>query len=846
MWRKLCIAVIVVAVAGFAFAGKFEKTATMDVNARRLGSAGGIAPTRAVLASENFDAGIPASWTIVDGNSDGLTWAGVASYGGSTLDGTPFAFVDSDAAGSGVTMDEELISPTYNTAGYTTLGLHFDHYFNTYTGADYADVDVSTDDGATWTNVYTTSADVGYWSAPDHQVIDISAYASSTMKVRFHYWNANWEWYWAVDNFEITDTLPQPPPECAYLRSCGPYYTTAAWIGDMAYNPNTGSMYQIEVGGGNGIFEWDVTTCTELSYCTGVFPISQRGIAYDPVENVCYVGSWNNEPYWGFNYEIYVVTPPPACSLVRIIYTQPDLYAISGLAWDADCEILWCITNDTPNDQLYALDGQTGTLLAGPYNVGWMSAADPYSAAGLAWVPEGPLDLDSYGGLLAVNQSGNAFEILDRSNGQSVAYCVLTAPTTGGWGAGHEWYSGNGWAGDNPTWTDNEHELPAFDLLTFSCPTIPPSDLTCDLVGNCIELAWTNNGAYTEIVVYRNDAPIATLGGTETSYTDCDFGAGFTFTYYVEADGNASATCDVFLVGNELYCFDFNIETCGWTLATVCPDTSCPNGVNDWEWGAPTWGPTLGELTCEDHILTHCYATQIDTEYAYSNSCSRLLSPVLYLAGGGLMELCHWYDIETNYDGANVKVSTDFGTTWTLVYPLSPYDGIINSSTTFYACLVDSQEGFTGNSGGWVTDYFDLSAFSGNIVIAFDFGSDASVDYPGWYLKYVHIYAPPVDVAENITPIRGSFALENAVPNPFTGMTEISFALPSKINADLKIYDASGRLVRTLASGTLNAGAHTMVWDGRDETGHTVNAGIYFYKLNAGANQAVKKVVLMR
>ncbi len=47
------------------------------------------------------------------------------------------------------------------------------------------------------------STSLGAWVAPDHQVIDITAHANAAMKVRFHYYDATYEYWWAVDNVEI-------------------------------------------------------------------------------------------------------------------------------------------------------------------------------------------------------------------------------------------------------------------------------------------------------------------------------------------------------------------------------------------------------------------------------------------------------------------------------------------------------------------------------------------------------------------------------------------------------------------------------------------------------------------
>jgi hypothetical protein len=151
------------------------------------------------LFFDNFDAGIGA-WTVVDGLQDGNTWYGEGTAG-STLDGTPHAIVDSDMAGS-VDMDEELISPVVDTEGALSLTLEWDQYFNAYSGNEVGDVDVF--NGIEWVNVFTTSQDLGYWLDPDHPVIDITGLANADLQVRFHYYNANYDWYWAVDNVLIT------------------------------------------------------------------------------------------------------------------------------------------------------------------------------------------------------------------------------------------------------------------------------------------------------------------------------------------------------------------------------------------------------------------------------------------------------------------------------------------------------------------------------------------------------------------------------------------------------------------------------------------------------------------
>jgi len=83
-------------------------------------------------------------------------------------------------------------------------------------------------------------------------------------------------------------------------------------------------------------------------------------------------------------------------------------------------------------------------------------------------------------------------------------------------------------------------------------------------------------------------------------------------------------------------------------------------------------------------------------------------------------------------------------------------------------------------------------------------------------------------------------------PNPFTGRTAISYQFPKAGDVSLRVFDASGRMVRCLASGYQKPGKYTSAWDGNDTRGRRVANGIYFYRLDAPDYSNVKKAVLMR
>jgi hypothetical protein len=89
------------------------------------------------------------------------------------------------------------------------------------------------------------------------------------------------------------------------------------------------------------------------------------------------------------------------------------------------------------------------------------------------------------------------------------------------------------------------------------------------------------------------------------------------------------------------------------------------------------------------------------------------------------------------------------------------------------------------------------------------------------------------------------FALGPARPNPSLGSVSISYSLAQESPVSLRVYNVAGRLVRTLVSGTGEAGPHDIVWDARDDHGVRVAAGVYFYRMNAGSWQSQRKVVFL-
>jgi len=90
------------------------------------------------------------------------------------------------------------------------------------------------------------------------------------------------------------------------------------------------------------------------------------------------------------------------------------------------------------------------------------------------------------------------------------------------------------------------------------------------------------------------------------------------------------------------------------------------------------------------------------------------------------------------------------------------------------------------------------------------------------------------------------FRLEQNYPNPFNPTTTIPFVLPERGHVRLAIFNVMGQRLWLLVDGERPAGAHEVVWDGRDENGTPAASGTFFYRLQTGASTRVRRMLLLR
>ncbi|MBM3314652.1 T9SS type A sorting domain-containing protein, partial [candidate division WOR-3 bacterium] len=105
---------------------------------------------------------------------------------------------------------------------------------------------------------------------------------------------------------------------------------------------------------------------------------------------------------------------------------------------------------------------------------------------------------------------------------------------------------------------------------------------------------------------------------------------------------------------------------------------------------------------------------------------------------------------------------------------------------------------------------------------------------------------PAVGVAGPGDESPGRLGFVRCGPNPLRGRASIVYSVPRATNVSLAVFDAAGRLVRSLQRGEQRPGIHAATWDRTDGQGRPVSHGVYFYRLEADGVRLARKVVAVR
>jgi len=296
----------------------------------------------------------------------------------------------------------------------------------------------------------------------------------------------------------------------------------------------------------------------------------------------------------------------------------------------------------------------------------------------------------------------------------------------------------------NITCTDNDgYGWLSVDTTTGSIP--PADELNITVYADTTGL---NVGTYSEEIKITSDDPdepmvtipvyLSVVLGNDVGATSVNYPTGQQLpgTYIINAtiqnygiydQNNFVVNCSIYEAGAQLT-EDFEASNGGYTH-----DQGPGVGtIDDWEWGTPTSGPNSA------HSGSNVWATNLDGDH--SNGADSVLDSVTYdlnlFAPQPQLKYWQWYD-HTTYDCGNVKISTDGGATWNIIYPDGGYTGTATSGNQG----IPGEPAFTDNSHMyWHQVTFDLTAYEGETVkIRWHFGSTTVTTHPGWYIDDVEL-----------------------------------------------------------------------------------------------------------
>ncbi len=323
-----------------------------------------------------------------------------------------------------------------------------------------------------------------------------------------------------------------------------------------------------------------------------------------------------------------------------------------------------------------------------------------------------------------------------------------------------------------------------------------------------------------------------------------------TLTIIAQHDGFSSASRQVIAAaGASIENIDFTLQP-GISLfnETFDQDDGEFNAAGLWQWGAPQPGLHYHGPD-KAYSGSHVWGTVLDGDYE-PFADYRLDSPDISLVGyvKPILQFYHYYYMDylnTGYDGGNVKISDDGGLTWAII---TPYCGYPSNSLDAGNAALAGQPAFSGYNGVWQQVQFDLRPWvDRHIRLRFHFGSTGQAEDVGWYIDNVAIYdSTTVDIHENKTVLPARYVLQQNYPNPFNAETVIGYELPENSYVKVAVYNTLGQKVKTLVSEQQQPGRYRTHWQGTNESGHPVCAGIYLVRLETVNYLMTKKIVLLR
>ncbi|MFH1502445.1 MAG: C25 family cysteine peptidase [Candidatus Eisenbacteria bacterium] len=354
--------------------------------------------------------------------------------------------------------------------------------------------------------------------------------------------------------------------------------------------------------------------------------------------------------------------------------------------------------------------------------------------------------------------------------------------------------------------TDATLDFPT-GVTVVSCTDFQVSTrtLTCDgTTGDGVTVGWSGVGSSN--VIYPAETAVSTIRLTIDSGFAGDLDVGYT----LDGDGWGSAPHSV----------SGTVTTsppAGPTVTLTTPDGGEVWGIGEshsigWSWTG-SFGYVSLDCSTDDGATWSSISSSTENDGGYP-----------WLVDAGVSTECRirvtGLTTPSIDDASDGQFAIYQPVTWLTAVPMS---GDVDSG-------LDEQVVITADATGLPEgDYF--------ADIHIDSNGGARITVP----VALHVQATGVeDDLPRVSVLYGNY------PNPFNPKTRIAFALPTAGPARVLIYNTSGRLVRTLVDGMVDAGPRTVEWDGRTDAGSEVASGVYYYSLEAAGRELGGRMVLLK
>lgn len=250
------------------------------------------------------------------------------------------------------------------------------------------------------------------------------------------------------------------------------------------------------------------------------------------------------------------------------------------------------------------------------------------------------------------------------------------------------------------------------------------------------------------------------------------------------------------------------------------------------------------------NIGTSLWQLVVSADGTYLYVTDRGTDQVRVLDRASLTQIDVWdvgddpWGIDITLDGSTLVVACeDSHEVWLVDPVLGPMDLVfLHAQADPRDVDILDYEGLAFVAGGQITgaDPIYLLQINGSALLIVDM-----LDAPGSNANVIAVQPQMPWDGSDVAEAPASLQL-TAHPNPFNPKTEIRFVLEQDASVNLSVFDSSGRKVRELADGFLEAGEHRFEWNGLDEAGNRLASGVYLVNLSGDEQAERRKLVLLK